>query len=337
MIQEALALLLDDEPLSAEQTAQVAREILSGEATSAQIAAFITALRIRGERVEHVVAFARALRERADKIQPPQGPVLDTCGTGGDAQGTFNVSTAAAIVAAAAGATVAKHGNRAVTSACGSADVLKALGVNIEAPLKTAEKCLHEIGLCFLFAPSCHSAMRHAAAPRKELAIRSIFNMVGPLSNPANATHQLIGVYHPELTELFAHALKELGSEKALIVHGSDGVDEVTLTSVTQITELRHGEVDTWTVEPHDFGLEPIDLEDILVETVEEAAERMREVLSGRKNACAEMALVNAGAALFAANLAPSMPDGYQRAKEVVASGKALEKLEALVDMTRSA
>ncbi|HUT22983.1 MAG TPA: anthranilate phosphoribosyltransferase [Sumerlaeia bacterium] len=336
MIQDAIALLVADEELTGEQAREVACEILEGEATPSQIAAFITALRIRGEGVNHIRAFAETLREKARRIDPPEGVVLDTCGTGGDAIGTFNFSTAAAIVAAGAGVTVAKHGNRAVSSTCGSADVLRQLGVKVEAPLEVARRCLHEIGICFLFAPTCHAAMKHAVVPRREVGIRSIFNMVGPLSNPAGATHQLLGVYAPELTETFAKVLRELGSERALIVHGSDGVDEVTTTSVTQVTELRDGDIDTWMIEPGDFGLSPVNVEDLVVGSVEEAADQMRKVLSGAKSPCADMALVNAGAALYVAGLAGSIPEGYGLAHETVASGRALEKLEALIDLSNS-
>lgn len=337
MIKEAIALLVGNEDLPGDKAREVANEILEGEATPSQIAAFITALRIRKEKVEHIVAFAQALRQRASRITPPEGIVLDTCGTGGDAYGTFNVSTAAAIIASAAGVRVAKHGNRAVTSTCGSADVLSALGVNLDAPLEVAEKCLEEIGLCFLFAPACHSAMRHAVTPRREVGIRSIFNMVGPLVNPAGATHQLMGVYAPELTETFAEVFRELGTERALVVHGSDGIDEVTLTSVTQVTELVDGEIETWTVAPSEFGLKPIDLEDILVDSTEAAAQAMRDVLSGKEGPCADMALVNAGAALFVAGKAVGLVEGYHLAKECVAGGQAIEQLKKLAQATSAA
>ncbi len=336
MIQDAIALLVGDEELPGDKTREVAAEILNGEATPCQVAAFITAMRIRGEEVDHILAFAETLREKADRIEPPEGIVLDTCGTGGDAMGTFNVSTTAAIIAAGAGVTVAKHGNRAVSSSCGSADVLAQLGVNINAPLDTVERCLHEIGLCFLFAPACHSAMKHAAEARRDVGIRSIFNMVGPLSNPAGATHQLIGVYAPELTETFAHVLKKLGSERALIVHGSDGVDEVTTTTVTQVTELRDGKIETWMLDHNDFGLDAVNLVDLLADGVEDAADQMRRILEGEKGPRSEMALVNAAAALYVAGRASSIPDAYGLAVETVAEGKAMEKLQALVDMTNS-
>jgi anthranilate phosphoribosyltransferase len=336
MIQEGIALLAGNEELTVDQAREIAQEILNGDATPCQIAAFITALRIRGESAEHIQAFAETLRDRAAKIRGPQGIILDTCGTGGDAVGTFNVSTTAALIAAGAGVCVAKHGNRAVSSKCGSADVLAELGVNINAPLAVVEKCLNEIGLCFLFAPSHHSAMRHAAVPRREIGIRTIFNMIGPLSNPAGATHQIVGVYSPHLTETFARVLRELGSQRALVVHGSDGIDEVTTTSVTQVTELRDGEIETWTLSPNDFGIEPASIEDLLVDSAQEAAQEIRNILSGNKSARSEMALVNAAAALYVVDKAASIPDAYGQALDAVMSNRAMEKLDALIELSNA-
>jgi anthranilate phosphoribosyltransferase len=337
MIQKAIAALVAGEDLTGSLAREVAREILDGQASPCQIAAFITALRIRKERVEHIVAFAEALREKAGRVRAPEGVVLDTCGTGGDGRATFNVSTAAAIIAAGAGACVAKHGNRAVSSACGSADVLAQLGVRIDADRSVMERCLGEIGLCFLFAPACHGAMKHAGAARKEVGIRSIFNMVGPLVNPAGATHQMIGVYAPELTETYAEVLRRLGSERVLAVHGSDGMDEITITGPTQVTELRDGKIETRTIQPSDFGVQTATPETIMAHSAEEAAQRMREVLSGQKGPCLDVALMNAGAALYVAGLADTMQDGFALAAETVASGKAAAKLQALVTFTNAA
>ncbi|MFC1601919.1 anthranilate phosphoribosyltransferase, partial [Candidatus Sumerlaeota bacterium] len=219
MIKEAIAILADGGELNDEQTTEVAHEIMDGQALPTQIAAFITALRCRGERVEDVVSFVRVMREKATPLNVPDGPILDTCGTGGDGSNTFNISTAAAIVAAAAGITVAKHGNRAVSSSCGSADVLTELGVKVDVPVEGTERCLAEIGLGFMFAPLYHGAMKHAIGPRREVGIRTIFNLLGPLSNPAKADHQLLGVYHVELTQMFAEVLAELGTKRAMIVH----------------------------------------------------------------------------------------------------------------------
>ena len=336
MIQEAIAALVVNEEVPTDVARQVAQEILNGDATACQIAAFITALRMRGEQVGHIQAFTEILRSKALHILPPEGVVLDTCGTGGDSSGTFNVSTTAAIIAAAAGVKVAKHGNRAVSSKCGSADVLAQLGVNISAPAPVVQRCLHEIGICFLFAPAYHSAMKHAVVPRREVGIRSIFNMIGPLSNPAGATHQLVGVYSPDLTETFAQVLQELGSVRALVVHGSDGIDEITTTSVTQISELKDGRIHTWTVSPNDFGIHPADLSALTVSTIENAAQKVRDVLAGVRDACADMALVNAGAALYLCDRASSMRDGYLLAEDTVKSGKATQKLDELVEMSNA-
>ena len=336
MIQEAIALLVADEEFTGEAAREVAQEILDGSATPCQIAAFITALRMRGETVDQICAFVEMLRARSIHISRPQGPVIDTCGTGGDYSGTFNVSTAAAIISAAAGAQVAKHGNRAMSSACGSADVLAKLGVNINASIEVSEQCLHKIGLTFLFAQAYHPAMKNAAIPRREVGIRNIFNMIGPLSNPADATCQLIGVYAPELTTIFAEVLRELGAERALIVHGDDGLDEITTTSVTQVTELRDGKIHTWTVSPNEFGIAPANIEDLVVDSIDHAAFEMRKVLRGEEGARTDMALLNAGAALYVADLAKNLQEGYDLAKETVHEGKATAKLEQLITMTNA-
>jgi anthranilate phosphoribosyltransferase len=337
VIQEAIALLVAAEPLPGEKARAVAEEILNGEATPSQIAAFVTALRIRGETVEHILAFVEVLRAHGAHVEKPPGVLLDTCGTGGDASGTFNVSTAAAVIASAAGVCVAKHGNRAVSSACGSADVLTQLGVNVAAPPEVSQRCLREIGLAFLFAPAYHPAMKHAAAPRREVGIRTIFNMIGPLSNPAGATHQLVGVYSAALTETFAQVLRGLGTERALVVHGADGLDEVTTTGPTRITELRDGEIRTRTVSPADFGVPPAALNDLRVASVEHAAEEILKVLRGEPGPRTDMALANAGAALYVAGRAPSLLEGCRLARETAASGKALEKLRDLIRMTNAA
>lgn len=336
MIKEAIALLVGNEELTGEAAREVAQEILDGEATPSQIAAFITALRIRGERPEHIRAFAEVLRARSMHIARPEGPVLDTCGTGGDASGTFNVSTAAAIIASAAGVRVAKHGNRAMSSACGSADVLAKLGVNIDAPLDVSARCLNEIGLAFLFAQHFHPAMKYAAIPRREVGIRSIFNMIGPLSNPAGASHQLIGVYASPLTSVFAEALRDLKSERAMVVHGDDGLDEITTTSVTQVSELRDGKIQTWTVSPNDFGVRPANLEDLVVGSVDEAAREMHKVLRGEPSARTDMALINAAAALYVADAANSLQEGFDLATKTVRDGKATAKLEKFIEMSNT-
>jgi anthranilate phosphoribosyltransferase len=334
VIREAIAkLVAAEEELTGDEAHRVALEILASEATPCQIASFLTALRIRGERVEHVVGFVRAMRDRAARIAPPPGVVLDTCGTGGDDLGTFNVSTTAALLAAGAGVRVAKHGNRAMSSRCGSADVLSALGVKIDCSHALAERCLHEIGICFLFAPSYHSAMKHAVQPRREIGHRTVFNMAGPLSNPAGATHQLIGVYDVALCRMFAEVLRELGSHRALIVHGSDGLDEISTAEVTELTELRNGEIHSWSATPADFGIEtPADLEELLAaDDAHGNAEIVVAILKGEETGPkAQIALVNAGAAIYVAGKAASILEGIEVARRAVASGAAFEKLEEL-------
>lgn len=337
MIREAIAKLVAGEELTGDEAHQVALEILAGEATACQIASFLTALRMRGERTEHVVGFVRVMRDRVARIETPSGVILDTCGTGGDEIGTFNVSTAAAFIAAGADIQVAKHGNRAMSSRCGSADVLSALGVRIDCSHALAERCLRELGICFLFAPSYHSAMKHAVQPRREIGHRTIFNMAGPLSNPAGATHQLIGVYHSSLCRMFAEVLRELGAERALIVHGSDGLDEISTTDVTELTELRDGEIRSWSATPADFGLDkPADLEDLLAaEDTHGNARILVSILKGEeKGPKAQIALVNAGAAIYVAGGAKTIREGIETARRVVASGAPYEKLEDLRQMT---
>src|SRR5512137_2702745 len=250
MIREGIARIVRGEDLREAEMMAVMTEVMEGEATPAQIAAFMTALRIKGETVEEVTGAARIMRQKATRIDARSSVVVDTCGTGGDGRNTFNISTTAAFVVAAAGLTVAKHGNRAVSSGCGSADVLEALGVNIDAPPEIVEECLQQIGIGFLFAPRLHGAMKYAIGPRREIGIRTIFNMLGPLTNPAGATAQLIGVYDPRLTEMFAGVLKNLGTKRAFVVHGADGLDEATVTGPTRIAELKEGLVTTYDIDP---------------------------------------------------------------------------------------
>lgn len=331
MIREAIGILAAGKPLAAEETRQVAREILEGEATPAQIGAFATALRFRGETAEHIQAFAEVMREKAARIAPPPGVVLDTCGTGGDASGTFNISTVAALVAAGAGVAVAKHGNRSATSQCGSADALEALGVKIDLDPAKAERCLREIGICFMFAPKHHAAMRHAAGPRKEIGIRTIFNLLGPLSNPAGATHQLIGVFDGALAETYARVLANLGSKRALVVHGADGLDEFTTTGPTRVVELDGGQVRAYSCEPEDFGFAKADAESLRGGAPAENREIILAILQGKGDkAKTEIALLNSGAALYAAEKALSIAEGIALARATIASGAAMKKLEEL-------
>ncbi len=337
MIKEAIAQLVAGSDLSGHEAHGVAIEILSGEATPCQIASFLTALCIRGHTAAHVLGFVQAMREKAVRIAAPDGVILDTCGTGGDDLGTFNISTTAMFLAAGAGVRVAKHGNRAMSSRCGSADVLTALGVKIDCSPALSERCLHEIGVCFLFAPLYHTAMKHAVQPRREIGHRTIFNLAGPLCNPAGATHQLIGVYDGSLGRMFAEALRALGCRRALIVHGADGLDEISITAPTELTELRGGEIRVWTATPRDLGVErTASLADL--RAAEDAAGNAAvtlAVLRGEETGPrAEVALANAGAALYVAEQAETLREGIELARKALASGAALAKLEALRRMT---
>lgn len=335
-IQEAIGQLTADKPIADELAMSVAGQILAGEATPSQIGAFLTALRIRGETPGHLLAFARTVRRFAEPVEiEHRESLVDTCGTGGDLAGTFNISTAAAIVAAGAGARVAKHGNRAVTGRCGSADVLTALGVNIEMTPKTAARCLREAGLTFFFAPKFHGAMRHAAVPRREIGIRTILNLLGPLANPAGARRQLIGVSERRLVAIFAEVLRELGSTHAMIVHGSDGLDEITLTGPTEIIETRGDETRASTVEPGQFGLRIASLAELAGGGAEENAAIIRAILAGEKSAKRDIAELNAAAALIVADRAENFEQGLQQAKASIDTGAARRALDRLIEVSR--
>ncbi|MEN6626432.1 MAG: anthranilate phosphoribosyltransferase [Candidatus Sumerlaeia bacterium] len=333
-IQQAIHNLSVDAPVDGELTGRVAGEILSGEATAAQIGAFLVALRIRGERPEHLGAFVRAMRSYATPIAVPhRDRLVDTCGTGGDSLGTFNVSTAAALVAAGAGAKIAKHGNRAATGApgSGSADVLAALGVNIACTPECSIECLSQCGLAFFFAPSYHAAMRHAGPARREIGVRSIMNLLGPLANPAGTMRQLIGVNAPELTEVFAQVLATLGAEHVMVVHGSDGMDELTLTGPSRVTQYKGGRMETFTVTPEQFGLKPCRIEELLCGgSVEDRARIIRSVLDGAAGPCRTITELNAAAALVVGDCAESIAEGLQLAAKSIDTGAAREVLRKL-------
>jgi len=359
MIREAIDSLVRGESLTPEIVREVAFEMLEGNATPAQIGAFVTALRIRGESAGDLRAFAEAMRQKAARLSPPSGVVLDTCGTGGDHCGTFNISTTAAFVAAGAGVMVAKHGNRGATSRCGSADVLEALGIRVDLTAAQAEECLHRTGMCFLFAPAHHSAMRHAAGPRKEIGIRTIFNLLGPLANPAGATHQLIGVFDGALTEMYAEALAGLGSQRALVVHGEDGLDEITTTAPSKITELIGGAEGMQAGGPHhnkniedkgmqastivsryctpqEFGLSEATREELAGGDAVQNAEILANILQNKATrAQMEIVLLNSGAALYVAGKAASIGEGVALADSTIRSGAAWEKVQALKECSK--
>ncbi|MEW6615940.1 MAG: anthranilate phosphoribosyltransferase [Thermodesulfobacteriota bacterium] len=334
MITEAIGKVIEGNNLSESEMVGVMNQIMSGEATPAQIASFITALRMKGETIEEITGAARVMREKAIKINTNSPTVIDTCGTGGDGANTFNISTTSAFVAAGAGITVAKHGNRSVSSNCGSADVLKALGVNIEAGASIVERCLNENGIGFLFAPLLHGAMKYAIGPRREIGIRTVFNILGPLTNPAGASAQVIGIYSKELTEKLAAVLGNLGSQHAFVVHGEDGLDEISLSSKTKVSELKNGKVDTYWIKPEDFSIERCRAEDLLGGSPEENASITLGVLRGEKGPKRDIILLNAAAAIVAGGKAETFIEGVRVAEESIDSGSAMKKLEGLVKIS---
>ena len=334
MIKEAIAKVVERKNLTEEEMVSVMREIMEGEATPAQIAAFITALRMKGETVDEITGAARVMREKALKVKTKASVVVDTCGTGGDESFTFNISTAAAFVAAGAGLTVAKHGNRSVSSKSGSADVLKSLGVNIEAEVERVEECLDKIGIGFLFAPMMHGAMKYAAPVRREIGIRTIFNILGPLTNPAGARYQVLGVYRSELTEVLANVLKNLGSTRAFVVSGNDGLDEMTLTSETKVSELKDGKVKTYSIKPEEFGMTRCKLFELQGGEPDDNARIISAILKGDKGPKRDVVVLNAAAAIVASGMAKDIKEGIKLAEEAIDSGKALEKLEKLIEIT---
>ncbi len=336
MIREAIGKIVENENLREHEMMAVMSEIMEGDTTPAQIAAFIASLRMKGETVEEVTGAARIMRQKATRIDARSSVIVDTCGTGGDMMNTFNISTTAAFIVAAAGITVAKHGNRAVSSSCGSADVLEALGVNVSAAPEIVEECIHEIGIGFLFAPRLHAATKYAVSPRKEIGIRTIFNMLGPLTNPAGATSQLIGVYDSKLTEIFAGVLRNLGAKRAFIVHGSDGLDEATVTGETRVSELKDGLITTYNINPEDYFGRSYTIEELRGKDISFNAAITRGVLSGEDGACRKIALLNAGLAIVAGEKADTIAEGIAVAEECVDNRAAIKKLGELIKLSNS-
>jgi anthranilate synthase/phosphoribosyltransferase len=337
-IQEAIAKLMQRQDLTAVEAEAAMTQIMHGEATPAQIGAFLTALRMKGESVSEITGCAAAMRRSAVAVRPQRREMLvDTCGTGGDGAGTFNVSTTAAFVVAGAGQPVAKHGNRSISSKCGSADVLEALGVNLDLNPEQVANCVDEVGIGFLFAPKLHPAMKHAIGPRRELGVRTIFNLLGPLTNPAGAAAQVLGVYDPTLTEPLARVLGELGSRAAFVVHGADGLDELTTTGPNRISALRSGRVETHTFDPSDLGFRRAHLSDLRGGDAQENAGITRSILAGTLNgARRDVVLLNAAAALVAAGRARSLPEGIRAAEHSLDSGAAQRVLDHLVEFTQA-
>lgn len=336
MIREGLRKLIRKEDLREDEMAALVGEIMSGNATDAQIGAVMAALATKGETFSELAGAARAMRRKSSRIQTNAEVVVDTCGTGGDSLNTFNISTTSAFVVAGCGVTVAKHGNRSVSSKCGSADLLESLGVNLGVSPETVEEAVREIGVGFLFAPLFHGAMRHAAKARKELGVRSIFNMLGPLTNPAGANCQLIGVYSPELTEMFAQALKLLGARRAFVVHGHEGLDEISVCAPTRVSELRDGMIRTYDISPEQLLGRTATLEDLAGGSPADNATITRNVLEGEKGPRRDVVVVNAGAALVAAGVANDFAQGIGLAEASIDQGRALRKLEELILFTNS-
>ena len=336
MIKEAIRQLISGESLLMEQAQQVMEEIMEGEATPAQFGAFVTALRLKGETVDELIGMARVMRAKSIKVNAGE-QLIDTCGTGGDASGTFNISTAAALVAAGAGLKVAKHGNRAMSSRCGSADVLEALGVKIDCDASVIERCIKEAGIGFMFAPLFHPAMKYAAAPRREIGVRTVFNLIGPLTNPAGAETQVIGVSEGEMAERIALTLKGLGCRHALVVYAEKGYDEIAINGRTYIYELKNDEVSSYEVSPADFGLNEADLSSMKGGDAAENADILRGVFSGAiKGPKRDVVLMNAAAALLAGDKVDDLKQGYELATEVIDRGQAMAKLEKLVEVSNS-
>lgn len=333
-IQGKIAKLVDRQDLTEEEARLAMETIMDGEATPAQIAAFMVALKMKGETVDEIAGCAKAMRARASSIKIDVPVFVDTCGTGGDGAHTFNISTTAAFVVAGAGVRVAKHGGRGVSSDCGSADLLEALGVKIDLEPDRVKACINEVGIGFMFAPVFHKAMKHAAGPRREVGQRTIFNLLGPLTNPANAPYQVIGVYTAPLTGLMAEVLKKLGLRRGFVVHGMDGLDEITNTGQTLISEVCDGRVSSYSISPEDLGIETAHVNDLSGGTGQENAEITLCVLKGEKGPRADVVLINAAAALVAAGAAASFKDGVTLARESVRSGSAMRKLQALKDFS---
>jgi anthranilate phosphoribosyltransferase len=336
MIKEAIDKAVKKIDLRETEMMASMEEIMEGIATPAQIAALITALRMKGETVEEVTGAARIMRQKATHVNACATTIVDTCGTGGDSRNTFNISTTTAIVVAAVGIIVAKHGNRAVSSGCGSADVLEALGINVSADQEIVEECIQQIGIGFLFAPKLHGAMKYAIGPRREIGIRTIFNMLGPLTNPAGATAQLLGVYDPKLTEMFAGVLKNMGTKRAFVVHGSDGLDEATISGQTRVAELKDGIITTYNINPVDYFGKTYPLDAIRGGDPTVNAQITKDVLVGKPGACRDVVLLNAALAIVAGEKAKDIKEGIKIAADCIDSGAAIKKLQALIQMSNS-
>jgi anthranilate phosphoribosyltransferase len=331
-IQTAIKSMIARQDLSSEDMTSVMRQIMTGECTASQIGGFLVGLHMKGETVDEISAAAKVMRELATRVEVDGGHLVDTAGTGGDSSGSFNISTASALVAAAAGARVAKHGNRSMTSSSGSADVLEAAGVKLDISPQRVADCVDRVGVGFMFAPAHHGAMKHAIGARKELAVRTVFNVLGPLTNPAGAPNQVIGVFHSELVELMANVLKQLGSRHVMVVHAEDGMDEISISAPTQVAELKDGQVSTYKIRPEDFGMQTAPVEELRVNSAEESLAKIREVFDDKPGPAHDIVCLNAGAAIYVAGCADSLADGIEAARAAISSGRAAAVLKDLVD-----
>ena len=336
-MQAAIRAVTGQHDLASADMEAVMRLIMTGQATPAQIGGFLIGLRMKGETVDEIAAAARVMRELATRVEVSGPHLVDTCGTGGDGASTFNISTASALVTAAAGGRVAKHGNRSVSSSSGSADVLEAAGVRLDMTPDQVAGCIDQVGVGFLFAPQHHSAMKHAIGPRKEMGVRTLFNLLGPLTNPAGAPNQVLGVFSEHWVEPLARVLQHLGSEHVLVVHAQDGLDEISIGSPTRVAELKGGGITVYTVAPEDFGLERADLSAIAVADAGQSLAMINEVLDNRQGPARDIVMLNAGAAIYAAGVADSLANGVERAGGVLADGSARDTLTALIRATNAA
>lgn len=335
-MQAAIRAVTEGRDLSSEEMSDVMRLIMTGEATPAQIGGFLVGLRMKGESVEEIAAAAGVMRDLAATVRVKGEHLVDTCGTGGDASGTFNISTASAFVVAAAGGRVAKHGNRSISSKSGSADVLEEAGVNLDLSPEQVARCIDKVGVGFMFAPKHHGAMKHAIGPRREMGVRTIFNVLGPLTNPAGAPSQVMGVFSDDLVEPLAKVLQALGSRHVLVVHAEDGMDEISIGAATHVAELKDGEIRDYFVTPEQFGFTRTDVSALVVSDAEESLKVIRSVLANEPGPARDIVVMNAGAAIYAADLADSLAQGIEKAQGVIADGSAQRKLDALVELSSS-
>jgi anthranilate phosphoribosyltransferase len=335
-MQAAIKALTQKQDLSSDQMADVMQLIMTGQATDAQLGGFLIALSMKGETVSEIAAAAKIMRELATPVQIEGEHIVDTCGTGGDGASTFNVSTACAFVVAAAGAQVAKHGNRSISSSSGSADVLEAAGVNLDIDADKVKQCIENIGVGFMFAQKHHGAMKHVIGARRQMAVRTVFNLLGPLTNPARAKHQVLGVFDKKWVEPMANVLKQLGSKHVLVVHAEDGLDEISIGSDTFVAELKDGEVSSYTIKPEEFGLTRAPISELAVSDANQSLQTIKNIFAGKQGSARDIVLLNAGAAIYAADLANSLAAGIEQAKTILDAGKAQKKLDEFVAATNS-